>query len=200
MNAQSNNKALLAELHKSIETSFWDKSIPSSTPLRPQFLSNNNKDGRKVLSAIEDELSTCEEFCISVAFITLGGITPLLQTLKELDRKGIHGRILTTDYLTFSDPKALQKLASLSNIELRMFCSDEAEEGFHTKGYIFRTGEIYRLIVGSSNMTLNALTKNREWNTRIATSKHGEYAEDIFPAFQSSISLDVRISRTLNLS
>ena len=36
------------------------------------------------MKEIEDELLMCDQFQISVAFITLGGIEPLLQTLKEL--------------------------------------------------------------------------------------------------------------------
>ena len=40
-----------------------------------------------------------------------------------------------------------------------MFVTENAKEGFHTKGYIFKKKEIYRMIVGSSNMTLSALTK-----------------------------------------
>lgn len=118
-----------------------------------------------MISSIEDGLSACEEFFISVAFITMSGITPLLQTLKELEQKGIPGKILTTDYLMFSDPKALQKLAGFQNLSLKMFMTQNTKVGFHTKGYVFRKEEIYRIIVGSSNMTLSALTVNREWNT-----------------------------------
>src|SRR5699024_4512435 len=122
--------------------------------------SNNYKEGRKVISSIEDELLSCEEFFISVAFITMGGITPLLQTLKDLEKRGIPGKILTTDYQNFSEPRALRKLDELSNITLKMYQTNEAQEGFHTKGYIFKNEEFYRIIVGSSNLTLNALTKN----------------------------------------
>lgn len=110
-------------------------------------------------------------------------ITPLLQTLKELKNKGIPGRILTTDYLNFSEPKALQKLSELSNIEIKMYVSNDAGEGFHTKGYIFKKEEIYRIIVGSSNMTLSALTKNREWDTKIVSTEQGEYTKEILKEF-----------------
>lgn len=40
-----------------------------------------------MISSIEDELLSCEEFAISVAFITTGGITPLLQTFRELEQR-----------------------------------------------------------------------------------------------------------------
>ena len=55
----------------------------------------------------------CDGFQISVAFITMNGITPLLQTLKELEKRNIKGEILTTNYLNFSEPKALKKLNEL---------------------------------------------------------------------------------------
>lgn len=126
---------------------------------------------------------SCKEFFISVAFITMGGITPLLQTLKELERRGIPGKILTTDYQNFSEPRALRKLAELSNITLKMYRTDEAQEGFHTKGYIFKNEELYRIIVGSSNLTLSALTKNREWNTKVVSTDQGEYASDLMTEF-----------------
>ena len=42
--------------------------------------------------------------------LRMGGITPLLQTLKELEKRQIPGKILTTNYLNFSEPRALKKL------------------------------------------------------------------------------------------
>ncbi len=171
------------QFQKSLTTAFIDSTIPSNLAYKPQFISNNYKEGRKVLSSIENELSNCDEFSISVAFITMGGITPLLQILEELERKQIPGRILTTDYLNFSEPRALDKLAGLKNIDLRMYSANDSNIGFHTKGYIFKEEEIYRIIVGSSNMTLSALTKNKEWNTRLVSTEQGEYAKEIIEEF-----------------
>lgn len=156
----------------------------SNLAYRPEFLSNNPSTGRKVLVSIEQELASCEQFKISVAFITKSGVTPLLQVLKELEEKEIQGEILTTDYLLFSEPEALEKLASLKNIKLRMFRTNDDTGGFHTKGYIFRQEEIYRIIIGSSNMTLSAVTRNREWNTKIVSTEQGEIAQDILCEFE----------------
>ena len=161
----------ILQLKAGQETAFFNSANASSLAYRPQFISNNFKEGRKVISSIESELQVCDAFCISVAFITMGGITPLLQTLRELDERNIPGRILTTDYLHFSDPRALEKLAGLHNLTVKMYLIEEAGEGFHTKGYIFRKEEIYRIIVGSSNMTLDALTRNREWNSKIVSTE-----------------------------
>lgn len=171
------------ELRLGFETAYIDGSVASNSLYSPQFVSNNYKDGKKVLSSIEDELLRCDKFQISVAFITLGGITPLLQTLKELEKKNIPGEILTTNYLSFSEPKALEKLNGLSNITLKMYDVQEAGEGFHTKGYIFKTDEVYRIIIGSSNITSAALTRNQEWNTKLVSTEQGEMAKEIVAEF-----------------
>lgn len=174
----------IENLRKGLHTAFIDGTYNSNLAYKPEFVSNDYQHGKKVLVSIEQELAHCEEFFISVAFITKSGITPLLQTLKELEQRNIPGKILTTDYLMFSDPAALSKLASLKNIELRMYRTNSETGGFHTKGYIFRKEEIYRIIIGSSNMTLNAITKNREWNTKIISTRNGEIAQQILKEFE----------------
>ena len=171
------------ELRWGLETAYIDGTIASNMAFKPQFVSNNYKEGKKVLSSIEEELLACEQFQISVAFITMGGIEPLLQTLKELEKKHIPGQILTTNYLNFSEPKALEKLHALQNITLKMYDVESAEEGFHTKGYIFKKEEIYRIIIGSSNITKSALTTNKEWNTKIISTEQGEVAGEIIKEF-----------------
>lgn len=173
----------ILELRSGFETAYINGTIASNLAYKPQFISNNHKQGKKVLSSIEDELLVCDQFQISVAFITMGGITPLLQTLRELEKKGIKGEILTTNYLNFSEPKALEKLNNLSNITLKMYDVEAAGDGFHTKGYIFKKDEIYRIIIGSSNMTTTALTTNREWNTRVVSTEKGEVAQSIVEEF-----------------
>ena len=171
------------EMREGFETAFVDGNLASNAEYRSSFVSNKPQYGKKVISSIEDELLRCEEFQISVAFVTMGGITPLLLALKELEKKGVPGKILTTNYLNFSEPRALEKLNELTNIELRMYDSEAADTGFHTKGYIFRKDETYRIITGSSNLTKTALTSNVEWNTRIVSTEQGEVARDILREF-----------------
>lgn len=175
---------IITQIQQGMHTAFINAETMSNLAHKPQFISNNHKVGRKVLATLEEELAVCDEFSISVAFITMSGITPILQTLKELEKKGVHGRIMTTDYLMFSEPKALDKLVEFKNIKLRMYQTDEAGEGFHTKGYIFKENETYRIIVGSSNMTLNALTRNKEWNARLVSTEQGEYVKQILAEFE----------------
>ncbi len=94
--------------------------------LRPEFVINDPDRRIKVLTVIEDELARCTSFDISVAFVTMSGIEPLLPIFEELRERGVPGRVLTTDYLCFSDPAAMRKLAGISNIEARL-----SHEGLH---------------------------------------------------------------------
>ena len=46
----------LLELRSGFETAYIDGTIASNLAYKPQFISNNYKQGKKVLSSIEDEL------------------------------------------------------------------------------------------------------------------------------------------------
>lgn len=127
----------IKKLQEGLSSAFIIENGNTNLAYKPQFLTNDYRKGTKVLSSIENELLHCDEFMISVAFITRSGITPLLQTFQELERKGIKGRILTTDYLMFSEPEALNTLHSLKNVTIKMFCTNNGP-GFHTKDIFFK--------------------------------------------------------------
>ena len=167
------------EILNGAKTAFINQHNSSSADFTPKLLYNNRDS--KVINSLRDELRNCDEFIISSAFITMGGITPLLEEFRYLESNGIRGKILTTDYLTFTEPEALKKLDSFNNIEVKLYSQEN--EGFHTKGYIFKKGSIYRGIVGSSNMTMNALSVNKEWNVEFTSLAEGEMLSDIIREF-----------------
>lgn len=174
------------DISSGLDTAFINSAINSNLAYRPEFVSNDYTQGKKVSVAIERELRHCDAFYISVAFITEGGLAPLKQVLAELRDKGIPGKILTTSYLTFTEPKALKTLANLSNVEVRVYDStDEGATGFHTKGYVFKEEEIYRFIVGSSNMTSSAFSVNKEWNTKLVSTSDGELLKQMMTEFNA---------------
>lgn len=169
------------EILQSAKKGLVDSNINSNLALLPKLLVNDYSKGNKVLNELISELNKCTEFYISVAFITTSGITPLLETFKYLEKKNIKGQILTTDYLNFSEPKALKKLLEFSNINLKLY----SKENFHTKGYIFKFDDHYKMIVGSSNLTQSALTKNKEWNLKISSLEEGYLTENVISEFNT---------------
>ena len=160
----------------SIKTSLIDRNMESILSYQHKLISNREE---KIVSLIRRELENCDEFIISVAFVTLGGVTMILEQLKDLEVRGVKGKILTGDYLTFTQPKALKKLLEFKNIELKIL----SDEKFHAKGYFFRKGDIWTMIVGSSNLTQTALTVNFEWNLKINSLKDGKIATEILNNF-----------------
>ena len=169
------------EIINGAKTAFIDGNVSSSADFKPKLLYNDGPN--KVINSIKDELRNCDEFIISSAFITLSGIIPLLEEFKFLEANNIKGKILTTDYLYFTEPKALRKLQSFSNIEVKLY--SHKNDGFHTKGYIFKKDDSYRAIVGSSNLTMNALSVNKEWNVEFTSLDEGEMFGDLKHEFES---------------
>lgn len=161
-------KSLHNSLSQSLQTGFIDHLVHSNSEYHPQLLVNDKNAGKKVLTTIDRELRKCDSFWFSVAFLTTSGIAILINTLEELEQRGVKGKILVSQYLNFTQPEALLKLLQFRNIELKI----AIDGNFHSKGYLFKHGKIYDLIIGSSNLTANALCSNTEWNLKVsATSK-----------------------------
>src|SRR5699024_3115797 len=127
-------------------------------------------ENKNVLSSLTEELGQCRSFIFSVAFITESGLAALKSHLYDLKKKGIHGRILTSTFLNFNQPKVFKELQKITNVEVRL----STLEGFHSKGYIFEHNQYFSLIVGSSNLTAQALKVNYEWNIKLTSYENGE--------------------------
>ncbi len=175
-----NMNNLAEEIRGAASTAFVDSKEYSNKELRPVIIDNTERE-MFLGEMLGKHLRTCESFAFSVAFISQSGLEAILQPLSEAIDRGVHGKIITTDYLTFSEPDALARLLSLSgNIETKVVTG----EGFHTKGYAFAEGEKKTIIIGSSNLTQTALKTNREWNVVVTSLNSGHYAEDFDEAFR----------------
>lgn len=163
-----NQQQLIQKIENSLHKGFIDQNKPVSATFKPKLLTNSNHES--VLSTLLQELKTCKTFYFSVAFITEGGLATLKTMLYDLKQKGIKGRILTSTFLNFNQPKMFKELLKLDNVEVRL----TGEKGFHAKGYIFEHEDYYSLIVGSSNLTDSALKANYEWNVYLTSLENGE--------------------------
>ena len=123
-------------------------------------------------------------FLFSVAFLTKSGIACLKDALIENHRAA--GKILASQYLNFTEPDALRELLKFPNVELRMVTEERA---FHAKGYLFHRAqagpENYTMVIGSSNMTANALTHNQEWNVFFTSAENGALIRQTREEFQA---------------
>lgn len=160
----------LRDLESSIHKGFIDKEYESRGNFKPELLINNAQKDKNVLNSLLEELASCESFIFSVAFITESGLATLKSLLLDLKSKGVNGRILTSTYLYFNQPKIFRELMKLTNVDVRL----TSLKGFHSKGYIFKQKTHYSLIVGSSNLTAHALKVNYEWNVKLTSHENGD--------------------------
>ncbi|TGL57002.1 DUF3427 domain-containing protein [Leptospira kemamanensis] len=171
----------LEELQKSLKTGFINEYETSLAQYRPQLLVNDRTTKKKVLSKLTQELRNCKEFWISTAFATTSGVACIMNSLLELKERKIKGKILVSQYLNFTHPEALKRLLIFDNIELRI----ATEGNLHSKGYFFNHGNILDVIIGSSNLTANALSTNKEWNLKVSAGTESELAKLSLKEFHS---------------
>ena len=167
-------------LLESIKTGLINEHIESDISFQPKIITNDYEKREKVLSSINFLLEECDEFFFNVAFVTKSGVISLLNTLKKIERLGVKGKILISKYQNFSDPSALRMLMKFSNIDLRLI----DENNFHAKGYLFKKKNNYELIIGSSNLTQDALSKNTEYNLKLSLSNKSKLAKEALSIFQ----------------
>ncbi len=142
-----------------------------------------NQDGSTVEHALLEELDRCRSFTFSVAFISPGAIAQLKQHL--VDFKG-QGRIVTSDFLGFNQPQAFAELLNLqehTGIDVRRHTAT----GFHPKGYIFERGRSTTAIIGSSNLTSSALSRNHEWNLKVSAASGSDLGSQLKALVEAQI-------------
>ncbi len=151
----------------------------SSGKYGTKLVINRTKE-TNVYSTICKQLRDCEEFLFNVAFITDDGLIMLKHTLEEIKCKG---KIITSDYLTFNSPKTFKELLKLKSerVDIRIYSKDN----FHAKGYVFKKGNEYKALIGSSNLTGNALKRNTEWNVLTSSLSEGTFIKDIIDEFNN---------------
>lgn len=172
---------MINRLRDSIETGFIDETYPSDIAYQPKLVINDKHKKKKVLSTLIYELNQCDEFFISVAFLSKSGVATLINTFESLNEKGIKGQVLVSQYLNFTQPEALRTLMQFDNIDLRIVTKGE----FHAKGYFFRHGSYYSMIIGSSNLTAPALTTNKEWNLNVSGSNESKIIKESLDVFKT---------------
>ena len=146
----------------------------NSTPVRPLTgfrVSNLFTGGQShvsLSSEIERDIESADSICMIVSFLRLSGVNLIYDHLKRFCSNPQHKlRIITTTYCGVTDTKAVERLASLPNTEIRISYNTEIER-LHAKSYIFeRNSGFSTAYIGSSNLSKSAQTDGLEWNIRV---------------------------------
>jgi superfamily II DNA or RNA helicase/HKD family nuclease len=161
-------------------------SIPL-TGLRRPWLFTSARSDPSLLGELRAELGAVDRVDILVSFITWSGVRKIIDVLKmatALDAQGLprtRFRILTTTYIGATEARAVDALAELPGVELRISL-DGRRTRLHAKAWIFhrKTG-FGTAFVGSANLSESALIGGIEW-----TVKFTEAADaDLFSAAEA---------------
>jgi HKD family nuclease len=116
---------------------------------------------------LKAHLPKASQVDIAVAFATKAGVDKILSSLRQAASRG-PVRILVGLYQAFSEPQALKTLLRAqdqTNRRLSVRLSHESK--FHWKLYLMRRGRKLIAIVGSSNLTGEALQSGGELSTAL---------------------------------
>jgi superfamily II DNA or RNA helicase/HKD family nuclease len=156
-------------------------------------------DGQQLLPALRQGLARASAADLLAAFLQPTGVALLYDDLEDALRRGAHVRILTGDYLGFTDPGALRTLLALAArfpaMEVAVYCC-EGRRSFHAKAYIFRSGAEAVAYVGSSNLSHIALTTGVEWNLRAVSRAQADELAAIRAGFERLWSAPATVALT----
>lgn len=109
------------------------------------------------------EIATADRIDAIVSFVTMGGVRTLVDALEGYAASGRPLRLLTTTYMGATEAVALDRLARLPGVEVRV-SFDARRSRLHAKAWLFRRDSgLDTAYVGSANWSRAALTEGQEW-------------------------------------
>lgn len=156
------------------ETALVESSLFTGSPGDPQLA---HELGREMRSADAVDLL--------VSFIKWSGLRLLMPAFEELERRSVPVRIITTSYMGASDAEAIEWLASLKNVAIRISYDTERTR-LHAKAHHFhRRSGFSTAYIGSANMSHAAMTSGLEWNLKITAQDMPHILEKFLAEFET---------------
>lgn len=156
-----------------------------TTPLSLSSLLMNSVGEARLGFELEREMQCSDRVLMLVSFIQWRGWQRLKPSFEELARAGKRVRILTTTYIGASDFRALQAIARLPNVELKISL-DGRRRRLHAKAWLFeRLSGFSTAYVGSANLSGPALEDGIEWTVKLSEVEAPHVIEKFKGAFAS---------------
>ncbi|MDH6577548.1 DEAD/DEAH box helicase [Kitasatospora sp. MAP5-34] len=143
-------------------------SVRPMTPLSESALLTNAPEERSLGHELRAEIVTADQVDLLCAFVKWHGLRIIEDQLRELDRRGLRLRVITTTYMGATERRALDRLVREFGAEVKVNYELRTTR-LHAKAWLFRrnTG-FHTAYVGSSNLSKAALLDGLEWNVRLS--------------------------------
>lgn len=135
---------------------------------------HNKSDTDNHLTAIKKFLAEAETAFICSGHLKVGGVEVLSDASKQAVARGARITVYSNAGDGDTQPRAISSLKKLGVEHVLV-----KEFFLHTKLYLFESGENFTALLGSANITRNALTKNEEFSAVVTGCKGDDRHRDL---------------------
>ena len=155
-------------------TSIFESSLFTGSPRDP-----------KLVHELQAEMQSADGVDILVSFIKWSGLRLLMPAFEGLRDRKVPVRLITTSYMGASDAPAVEWLARLPNVQVRVSYDTERTR-LHAKAYHFRRCSGFSTAyIGSANMSQAAMTSGLEWNLKVTAQDMPHILEKFIAEFET---------------
>jgi len=179
----SDQKPLLLEI---TPPHYGTSGIPRPhTPLAESTLFTGSPQEPQLGHELLEEMRSADGVDILVSFIKWSGLRLLLPAFEDLRDRHVPVRLITTSYMGASDAPAVEWLAKLPNVSVRVSYDTERTR-LHAKAYHFRRESGFSTAyIGSANMSQAAITSGLEWNLKVTAQDMPHILEKFTVEFET---------------
>ncbi|MBI4196136.1 MAG: DUF3427 domain-containing protein [Betaproteobacteria bacterium] len=184
-------KRRLVEQHKSVllevtPPNYGTQNVPRPhTSLTESSLFTGSPQEPQLAHELQKEMCSADAVDILVSFIKWSGLRLLMPAFEDLRERHAPVRVITTSYMGASDSPAIEWLANLPNVQVRVSYDTERTR-LHAKAYHFkRLSGFSTAYIGSANMSHAAITSGLEWNLKVTARDMGHVLEKFTAEFET---------------
>ncbi len=156
------------------QTPIVESSLFTGSPLEPQLVHE-----------LLEEMRSADSVDILVSFIKWSGLRLLMSGFEDLRDREVPVRVITTSYMGASDAPAVEWLAAMPNVSVRI-SYDITRTRLHAKAYHFaRLSGFATAYIGSANMSQAAMTSGLEWNLKVTAQDMSHILEKFSAEFET---------------
>jgi superfamily II DNA or RNA helicase len=155
------------------------------TPLAESSLFTGSPKEPQLVHELQAEMRSADGVDILVSFIKWTGLRLLMPAFEDLRGRNVPVRVITTSYMGASDATAVEWLARLPNVRVRV-SYDTDRTRLHAKAYHFlRNSGFSTAYIGSANMSQAAITSGLEWNLKVTAQDMPHILEKFTAEFET---------------
>jgi len=186
----SETSELLLSIYSTLNSAYAvnDKLVPvrPATSIASSSLFTGSTKEPDLISELNKEIQSSDRIDMLISFVKWSGLRLIYDELKAFTKvPGRVVRIITTCYIGATDAGAIEKLAQIPGVEIKI-SYDTKHTRLHAKSYMFhRHTGFTTAYIGSSNMSKVAMTSGLEWNLKVSEKDSFEVVRKFQATFES---------------